>query len=231
MKITLSIVSHAQASLVQRLLISLDRYLIAHKCNIQIVIIENTNLLWKPISDKFEINFIQNLRRQGFGANHNKIFEHAPADYFFIINPDIILCTEMFIDEIIHWLEENDVSISSPIIVCDKGVVQDFRRYDLKLFDIIFRRTRGANNQDFDWIAGMFMITSSASFKALGGFDHSFFMYVEDCDLCMRARKVNMKLQIYDKISVIHTAQRQSRKSIRLFIVHVISILKYFYKR
>jgi N-acetylglucosaminyl-diphospho-decaprenol L-rhamnosyltransferase len=52
-------------------------------------------------------------------------------------------------------------------------------------------------------------------------------MYVEDCDLCMRARKAGMILGDLENFSVIHNAQRTSRRRVDHFKWHIRSLLRY----
>ena len=54
-------------------------------------------------------------------------------------------------------------------------------------------------------------------------------MYVEDCDLCMRARQANMNLAEIEDLTVIHDARRASRKSFKHFKWHISSLLKYWF--
>lgn len=51
--------------------------------------------------------------------------------------------------------------------------------------NLLQRKFLKNNMEKFDWLAGMFLVVNSTSFKKLQGFDTVFFMYVEDCDLSM----------------------------------------------
>jgi len=229
--IVLSIVSHRQAELVKKLLQSIDEFLISKSHKIILMVTENTDSNWYPSSRHFEVIFVRNIREKGFGENHNKAFEYRNCDYFFIVNPDIQLFEKLDIDEIIGWMSSNKIGIASPIVVDCSGIIQNFLRYDLKVFDIVFRKRLRASLSDFDWIAGMFLMTNSADFRRLGGFDPRYFMYVEDCDLCMAARAKGVNLSVWDKAKVIHNARRDSRRKVRYLMIHIASIIKYLKKR
>ena len=68
------------------------------------------------------------------------------------------------------------------------------------------------------------------TFQLIDGFDERFFMYLEDVDICKRLINNNYKIFIDNENRVIHNAQRESRKNIKLFFIHLNSLLKYFVK-
>ena len=68
----------------------------------------------------------------------------------------------------------------------------------------------------------MAIIFDSNIYKKLKGFDESYFMYVEDCDIFYRAKKLNFKIHQNSKIQVIHFAQNDSKKKNSLFLIPLI---------
>ena len=229
-KILISIISHSQQSLVQQLLISIEQFLIPGNHEVQIVVTENCNEQINFEQIKFPTKKLQNLYRKGFGANHNDAFIKTQSDYFFIVNPDIILNKPFDLTAFINYMETENVSISSPKIESKYGEICDFKRADLTPLNLINRRLFKRENPNYKWLAGMFLIVNSKDFRALTGFDTSFFMYVEDCDLCMRAIEKGMKVLPFESISVVHDEQRASRNKFRFFLWHFSSLIKYWYK-
>lgn len=51
------------------------------------------------------------------------------------------------------------------------------------------RAWRGRENRTVDWVSGACQVWRRADWQALHGFDPSFFMYFEDTDLCLKARR------------------------------------------
>lgn len=229
MEILFSIVSHNQEELVRRLIRSLDRNLKVGEHNLRIIITENLNQTMQLSSSRFSIDFVQNLRPKGFGSNHNSAFEKIYSDYIFIINPDIIFIEEFDLTQVINHLEVEEIDLSSPRIIDPNGSSEDYKRADLTLLNLIKRKILKLTNEKFDWFAGMFLVINSESFNTLKGFDTDFFMYVEDCDLNMRARKIGMKIADIEDYCVIHDAQRASRRSLQHFKWHLTSLLKYWF--
>ena len=228
MKIVFSIVSHNQQRLVQNLLDSMSIYLNAGDHEFVCVITENILNEVKLNSHSFELNVHINLRQTGFGRNHNCVFEHYDSDYFCIINPDIVFKETVNLDDIIEEMENQKIHISSPKILNANGDLEDYKRADLTFMNLINRKFFGIKEQEFHWFAGMFLIVNSESFRALNGFDTKFYMYVEDCDLCDRARIRDLHIEDCSEFSVIHNARRASRKNLRHLIWHVESLIKYW---
>ena len=229
MKVVISIVSHNQQQLCQRLLRSIDAFLQCKTHNVEIILTENTLIENSAWSESFEIRRINNLRQKGFGANHNQAFAAFESDIFLIVNPDITLTNKLDVDLMVEQIIEGEIDISSPEIVGTSGITEDYKRADLTFANLLRRRLLKHNVEKFDWFAGMFLVVNSHSFRKLQGFDTDFFMYVEDCDLSMRARKAGMKIADLHGFSVVHDARRASSKSFRHFQWHITSLLRYWF--
>lgn len=221
--------SHGQSALVQSLLDSFDKYLKSKNHDIYIVVTENDRPEFDVKSKLFTVTKISNLRKKGFGANHNANFENFESDIFFIVNPDILLHKEFDLDKIVEQLTRDKIDISSPEILNPDGGIEDYKRANLSFLNICKRIIFKDNIESFDWFAGMFLIVKSEAFTKLRGFDINFFMYVEDCDLSMRARKARMKLGDVEGFSVTHDARRASTKSFRHLKWHVSSLFRYWF--
>lgn len=229
MKIVISIVSHNQQELCQRLLRSIDAFLKSKIHNVEIILTENTlteNSAWSKF---FEIRRINNLRHKGFGTNHNHAFETFESDIFLIVNPDITLTKRFDLDLMVEQIINGKIDISSPEIVGPGGTIEDYKRADLTFTNLLRRRLFKYNAGKFDWLAGMFLVVDSHSFRKLQGFDTDFFMYVEDCDLSMRARRAGMKIADLHGFSVVHDARRASSKSFKHLKWHITSLLRYWF--
>jgi GT2 family glycosyltransferase len=76
----------------------------------------------------------------------------------------------------------------------------------------------------FYWLAGMFMLLRSTAYRAVGGFDERFFLYCEDYDLCARLYLAGNAIMLVEQASVIHEAQRDSRRSSKHLRWHLQSL-------
>ena len=81
-------------------------------------------------------------------------------------------------------------------------------------------RTRGADPRQETapgWVSGVAMLLRRADFIALGGFDETFRMYLEDVDLCRRLREMGKSVRRVPSAAVLHRGGQswQSRREQR----------------
>ena len=188
------------------------------------------------------IKVIKNSYNQGFGAAHNKALCERLGKYHFVVNPDIILNSDV-ISDMVDFFEANlDVVMACPKIRNVDGSEQKlpksrptFKRLFLgRLSTKIRSEYIWAHREleapcDIDFCTGCFFCIRSDAFKALGGFDERYFMYLEDADLTLRAKKLG-RVVINPDISVTHIWERESAKSIKYLFIHIISCIKFLWK-
>jgi GT2 family glycosyltransferase len=72
---------------------------------------------------------------------------------------------------------------------------------------------------EVDAVTGCAMLVAASACERLGGFDESFFSYLEDADLCLRARAIGLRVAAAPRARVLHdrpvaTRGRQSTASL-----------------
>ncbi len=82
-----------------------------------------------------------------------------------------------------------------------------------------------------DWVSGACLLVRREAFEALGGFDESFFMYVEDVDLCRRARDAGYSV-VFEPSARVEHAQGTSTatRPIAMVLAHHRSAMRYSVK-
>ena len=65
-------------------------------------------------------------------------------------------------------------------------------------------RGQFAGPQDVDWVSGCALMIRSQAFAAIQGFDERFFMYGEEVDLCVRARRAGYRVVHVPSAKVWH---------------------------
>jgi N-acetylglucosaminyl-diphospho-decaprenol L-rhamnosyltransferase len=228
--ISISVVSHGQSKLVLALLADLKR--LAPRQIAQIIIVHNdsddSTAFPSKIGDVPVVQLVNSTRR-GFGANHNAAFRLATQPFFAVLNPDLRLPSNPFL-QLLKFFDDNKLGLVAPSIVNSNLTPASSARH-LYSPSEIFRGAIGLEKPALDpaWLAGMFLLFRQEAFARVNGFDERYFMYVEDVDICARIRLAGWKLH-YDRQSmVIHEAQRANRRSVKHLVWHLKSALRWWF--
>lgn len=232
--ITLSIVSHGQASLIHSLLNDLAALT---QQNFEVLITVNLPENESPYHGyPFPLRIIRNDTPKGFGANHNAAFHQATSCWFAVVNPDIRIKT-FDLQTLLSPFHNQSVAAVAPVVLSDDGKVEDSARRFPTLMRFAERVLLKQRNADYnvgpapyqvDWVAGMFVVFRRDAYQQICGFDdRRFFMYLEDADICRRLGKIGWKVMVNPNVEVIHMAQRASRRNLKHMRWHAVSALRY----
>jgi N-acetylglucosaminyl-diphospho-decaprenol L-rhamnosyltransferase len=237
-QVTVSIVSHGHGALVSSLLADL-----ATHCGPGIAVILTLNIPeYLTVGDgayPFQLKVIRNEAPKGFGANHNAAFRRAKGRFFCVLNPDIRLPADPF-PTLLADLADVHAGVAAPQIRNPDGAIEDSARRFPTLLSILGKLTGPSRKIEYetsgapfspDWVAGMFLLFRAETFRRLGGFDESFFLYYEDVDLCARLRRAGFRIIVDPLAIAIHHARRTSRRNPRYAWWHLSSMSRYFVRR
>ena len=117
-RIVISVVSHNQQDLVNRLMKSFVDYVKYQTCEVVIHVVENTKRCYSlSIPEELNVRYHENLNAKGFGANHNALFEKTNSDFFLVWNPDLIFFETFDLDKFIRKMEAQGYALASPEIL------------------------------------------------------------------------------------------------------------------
>jgi GT2 family glycosyltransferase len=230
----LSIVSHGHGPLVRALLEDLQRH-----CGSTQPIVLTLNIAEDEtfLADfaALPITVIRNARPKGFGANHNAAFQACNTRWFAVLNPDLRLPQDPF-PALRRVAELPRTGIVAPRVLNAAGEVEDAVRRAPTPWSVAWRflghkqviepSASAAPGAPFYWLAGMFLVFDSNAYRQIGGFDERFFLYYEDYDICARFYREGYQLAVAREASVVHQAQRTSRRSLGYLRWHLTSLLR-----
>jgi GT2 family glycosyltransferase len=194
------------------------------------------------------VEYIFTGRNLGYGAAHNIAMKRAICQnkYHLVLNPDVNFGKGV-LEEIISYMELNDqVGQLIPKVLYPNDSLQYvckliptpfnllsrlfsirlLKKYDQK-FELRFSGYNKIMNAPY--LHGCFMLLRSSALKEVGLFDERFFMYPEDIDLTRRMHK-KYKTVFYPYVHVYHEHTKSSFKNIRMFLIHLYNMIKYFNK-
>ena len=186
-KTTIVLISHKSRELILKFINNLSK-------NIQILVIENSSDfdLEKDIKDykNVEIKFMKN---NGYGSAINYASSYILTKYFFVFSPDI----KNVDDELISIFEEK------------AQIIKTFGALGPRFLNVTEKSHRQSNIKEeigeINSISGSAMCFNKSVFDAIGGFDENIFLYFEETDYCMRAKKMGYKMFQINKMFVDHT--------------------------
>ena len=85
------------------------------------------------------------------------------------------------------------------------------RAFGLKSSFNLYRRSINLMHVDVDWVGGGCLLIDRRLFRRLNGFDHRFFLYGEDVDLCLRARDAGARIVLASDLEAPHMQGTGSR--------------------
>ncbi len=208
-------------------------------------VIDNNSLDCTPrlFDNEAAVTLVETGKNLGFGAAHNVAIKKGVGKYHFIINPDIAVGTDILSD-MADFMEENpDVVLAMPNILNSDGSIQFLPkkiptlkyvflgRLSEKVRDeYVMKNELSGKTEEIDFCSGCFMCIKGDVFEKLGGFDERYFMYMEDVDLTLRAKKYG-KTVIVPEFSVRHLWKRESAKSLKMLLIHTKSVFKFFMRK
>lgn len=233
-KFTILILTYNSQKHIVKLVRSLFKYL--KGVSYEILIIDNgsTDKTISLLNKKefSEIRIIQRKMNYGFGQSINWGVKFAKGEYLLILNPD----TEVIDSSLKTLLNSaliNKNNILGPINLKKNGQVHgtfvrrpnammiafDFTNLR-KLFpdnrwhkSFYYRDTDLDDIAEVDAISGSSMIVNRKRFISLDGFDNSFFMYLEDIDFCLRAKKAGLHVLLCKNARIYHEAGGSSKNN------------------
>ena len=186
----------------------------------------------------------------GYGAAHNKGMKTAidsGSDFHLALNTDTVFTPED-IEELHRQIKSSaDIGLVHPRIIGSDGKELFTSRLlpsPLDLFirlflpERMFRRRRDryllkhldrTRAHNIPYHQGSFLLFRVSALKDCGLFDERFFMYPEDIDLCRRIHGKYRTLYVPTP-TIIHHHQAASYKSLRMMLIHIANMVRYFNK-
>ena len=200
-----------------------------------IVVDNNSNV--KTI--KSELSFYPNLKvifnssNIGFGRANNIgikwVQENLSFEYLLLLNNDTLIETNTIVELIKPFATDETIGITTGKtlyegnreLVWYGGGEINYKRGWPKIEDYNMAPTKeGANKSRYvSFISGCTMMFSQHSIKVIKGFDEDFFMYCEDLELCIRAKKEGFKLYYEAKCLIYHKVQASIKKTLKSNVI------------
>jgi hypothetical protein len=179
--------------------------------------------------------FIKNEQNLGFSAGNNVGIKYSlekMADFVLLLNNDTVVKKD-FLKQLIKSAKVNTMAgIFSPLIFSGDGKAVWFSGGKIDWWRMKALNLRDNLINDFpssDFISGCAMLVRAEVFKKIGLLDEDFFLYWEDADFSVRAKKVGFALLVVADAQINHLEKSEEKKEKKVYWL-VLSGLLFFKK-
>ena len=204
--------------------------------NFEVVIVDNDSndtSLEQAMRSFSRAHFIKNSENFGFSRGNNVGIRWALekfADYILVLNNDTVL-EKTTLSDLVQAMQKNEsAGIASPVIfsadnnsVWFAGGTIDWRK--MKTNHVL--KIKSDSPYSSEYISGCAMFIKKDVFKKIGILDERFFLYYEDADFSMRAKKAGFDLLIVPSAHIKHLEQSNDKNRLKIYWL-VLSGLMFF---
>lgn len=149
----------------------------------------------------------------GFARANNQALKICEGRYVYFLNPDTEVRQGAFSATLEFMESRPDVGLAGTRIINPDGSSQPSLEMRYPGEKYAKRELKGLKG-DIAWVLGASMIARREIVDGLGGFDESFFLYGEDQDLCLRARKKGWTIGYIPEAVVVHWGGQSERNNL-----------------
>jgi GT2 family glycosyltransferase len=197
-------------------------------CPTEILVVDNASKDGSAdeIAVRFsDVDLIRSDQNLGFAQANNLAAKRATGEWLLLLNPDTVV-----LDHAVETAMGLAESQTGEVIVGGRTFYGDGRLNPLSchrrsspwsLFCVAsglsgmfpgseffcpesYGSWRRDTVREVDAISGCFMLMRRSTWEKLGGFDPQFFMYGEETDLCLRAKKLGIRCIVCPDATIIH---------------------------
>ncbi|KKR51547.1 MAG: Glycosyl transferase family 2 [Candidatus Levybacteria bacterium GW2011_GWC1_40_19] len=208
---------------------------------IEIIVVDNASsdgsleAISKYISDKKGLRLIGSRENLGFGKGNNLGASQARGETLIFLNSDTEVLDKGFLEMADFLTKNQNIGILGPKLINFDGTIQPSAANFYGLPNLLImllgleKRKSPEGIEKVDWITGAATMVRKEVFEEIGMFDKNIFMYMEDHELCFRAKKKGFATYFFPGAIVRHKSVGSSNKAFA--IVSIYKNILYFYKK
>jgi GT2 family glycosyltransferase len=157
----------------------------------------------------------------GYGSGNNVALRQVQTEFALVLNPDAIIL-ENDIELVLSEMRKNsEVATAGPLNFESLPITQEKIDEQIAKIKKDFSGVRDMHYEKIDngfdtrFISGACIFLRMLVFQKLGFFDEKIFLFYEDDELCLRAKKNGYKNEILLTAAVCHAGASSSKKTLR----------------
>ena len=247
-KITIAVLNYNSDEYTIKCIASIKEHTKLPASDFEIVILDNGS---KEFDHSVYESYGENIRtirlekNTGFGGGNNYAVKDAESKYLFFLNNDTMMLNDV-ITELWDFMEAHPDCVICGAQQYD-GELRKVRSYNFypHLFHRVYRigllkifyewkyKTGRVNFQapfEADVASGADLFIRDDFFRSIGGFDEGYFLYHEEEDLAIQARKQGKRIFIVPQAKLVHYLSKSSPEKLYVYKEDAISLIRYYKK-
>ncbi len=229
MRITIVIVSYNTAHVLRETISALRQ--MSGKFKLRCVVIDNASsdesvqvIKGEALHDVL----IENPVNVGFGRAINQAIPFLDGRYVLLLNPDAFVSSDSLEKTIAYMETHPTCGILGVKLLGPDGSLQPSCRYFPTPWNLFLHRTglkrffpnarlvddlawNHASVRQCDWVPGCFYLVRKELVEQIGLFDPRYFLYYEEVDHCLAAKRAGWDVVFYPGTTVLHTGGESAR--------------------
>ncbi len=173
---------------------------------------EHLNNIKNFIIGQAGMKLLENKENLGYGGGNNTGINYAlknKADYVFILNNDAVILPDMLKKLVPPMESSENIGILGPAIREEGRIVWGGA---VKWLKPQLKHREKIPKQSKIYIPGAAMLIRKEVFKKIGLLDERYFLYFEDADYSVKAKKAGYKLAIIPETVITHKVSSSAKK-------------------
>lgn len=194
---------------------------------------------------------VLNKNNPGFAKAVNQGIGIARGEYILLLNNDTIVLPNS-LEQLVNFMDSRPEAMAAggKVLNPDGSLQFSCRRFPglstalfnrQSLLTRVFRNNKFSRDylmsgwehcqpKEVDWVSACYLIMRRQAIEKIGRFDEKFFMYCEDVDWCLRAKKLGLKIYYCPQAPIIHISQGYGKDFALKITAHHKGMF-YFYKK
>lgn len=225
-------------------------------CDFHVVVVDNhsrdQSLLPEATSGRPNLSLVLNQFNLGFSRACNQGIRWRKAENYLLLNPDCVI-VDRAVDRTLQYLVRNsDAGIVGCRVENPDGTLQRACRRSTPKPSTAFYRLSGLSSlfpesprfaayhfghidpdssHPVEAVSGSFLMFRSEMHRQIGPLDERFFLYGEDLDFCLRARRKGWSVHYFSGARILHHKRVSSSRQPQESSAHFFEAMEIFYEK
>ena len=199
-----------------------------------------------------KVRLIENSANLGFSRANNEAIAQSKSDYILLLNPDTLI-VEDAIERMVKFMDAHPkVGIAGCKVLNTDRTLQLACRRSIPTPKVAFYRLTGLSKlfpknravarynltyfspdetHEVDAVSGAFLMIRRQAIEDIGLLDERFFMYGEELDWCLRAKRAGWGVMYHPEAEIIHYKGESTKTNSRKAALEFYRAMYLFHKK